>query len=848
MSYGRLLQFDRALFGASDASVDMDSLVRLCFSGIPEVNGLRGLCWQVLLGYLPPDRRTWTQVLRSRRRAYVQLVEEIADSVDGTGSKAQSLLDQIRADIQRTMPDIAALRNQVDGANENNSNDEDDDGRCNTIVSDLTALSMESADSCATIAPGAIQQQQKQWGRRRSSAVLSAGYVEESNSSSPCSGINRLRRSLGEKVAAATAAEDGKTEAIVQGGGRQTSGGKLKRWLQSQPQTHAEALARILFVHGQFNKGVGYVQGMNELLAPLYYVLISGRCATGAQAMAASEADAFHLFILAMRGEHMDMFVSALDTAPSSPQAEHQQRSISEQELQFHHQRAVAAAKAHGSAIALPVAACGERNKQRRGNAACRNGAGCETGSETGGLQRIIRHWWESSVRTADVQLWSRLEALGVHPEHFAVRWLLVWGAREFALPDVLVLWDSLMANRARLAAHADDSEMEQTNAREVSGSAEAGGSAMCLNISQAITWPATEAALGRNGGFSAPAQERQSGEFSAMRTGIGRLQCEVRARRGVSGDDGDRSQLGFLFDFFTAVLVAMRGWLLASPFEKCISLLQQLPRDVPELDMHALLDAALRRRSERADSRAAKACRAVLSTVDRTALGLAAAAGADDLRGLEALDALYGPSISRQVLGDAGPGTRSAAIAGGGKVSRFFGQLSGRIGQTMQTLFNDADGSSPAEVDCLLLVQPVPRSSPAAVAVYEVAHFDSHTLVATVVSLGECDASHPSLASVRCAAAPDSSAPPVVTVRLPAPYAAAHIRKNSRDGGRLVRGPTHRSTPNFGMEQKQLRAEGNRPEKPWWAANDDAAAHRNPLAAPVRIELCDYDSDSDIY
>ncbi|KAJ2528244.1 hypothetical protein EV175_007472, partial [Coemansia sp. RSA 1933] len=110
------------------------------------------------------------------------------------------------------------------------------------------------------------------------------------------------------------------------------------------------------------------------------------------------------------------------------------------------------------------------------------------------------------------------------------------------------------------------------------------------------------------------------------------------------------------------------------------------------------------------------------------------------------------------------------------------------------------------------------------------------------------CDASHPSLASVRCAAAPDSRAPPVVTVRLPAPYAAAHVRKNSRDGGRLVRGPTHRSTPNFGMGQKQLRAEGNRPEKPWWAADDGAAAHRNPLAAPVRIELCDYDSDSDIY
>lgn len=36
---------------------------------------------------------------------------------------------------------------------------------------------------------------------------------------------------------------------------------------------HWEAVERILFIYSQLNKGVGYVQGMNEILAPLYYIL-----------------------------------------------------------------------------------------------------------------------------------------------------------------------------------------------------------------------------------------------------------------------------------------------------------------------------------------------------------------------------------------------------------------------------------------------------------------------------------------------------------------------------------------------------------------------------------------------
>ena len=36
-------------------------------------------------------------------------------------------------------------------------------------------------------------------------------------------------------------------------------------------ESHSDALARILFIYARLNKGIKYVQGMNEILAVIYY-------------------------------------------------------------------------------------------------------------------------------------------------------------------------------------------------------------------------------------------------------------------------------------------------------------------------------------------------------------------------------------------------------------------------------------------------------------------------------------------------------------------------------------------------------------------------------------------------
>ncbi|KAF9121376.1 hypothetical protein BGW39_010576, partial [Mortierella sp. 14UC] len=72
---------------------------------------------------------------------------------------------------------------------------------------------------------------------------------------------------------------------------------------------HWEAIERILFIYAKLNPGVGYVQGMNEILGPLYYLLANDPDEAN---RAHAEAESFWLFHLLM-AHFRDHFVRSLD-------------------------------------------------------------------------------------------------------------------------------------------------------------------------------------------------------------------------------------------------------------------------------------------------------------------------------------------------------------------------------------------------------------------------------------------------------------------------------------------------------------------------------------------------------
>jgi Rab-GTPase-TBC domain len=75
-----------------------------------------------------------------------------------------------------------------------------------------------------------------------------------------------------------------------------------------------QALQRLLFVFSKLNSGLKYVQGMNELVAPLYMVFCTD--APNEDAAKGAEADAFFCFIRVLTvSETRDLYCKTLDTA-----------------------------------------------------------------------------------------------------------------------------------------------------------------------------------------------------------------------------------------------------------------------------------------------------------------------------------------------------------------------------------------------------------------------------------------------------------------------------------------------------------------------------------------------------
>lgn len=45
--------------------------------------------------------------------------------------------------------------------------------------------------------------------------------------------------------------------------------------MEEGQEAHWEIVQRILFLYAKLNPGQGYVQGMNEIIGPIYYVFAS---------------------------------------------------------------------------------------------------------------------------------------------------------------------------------------------------------------------------------------------------------------------------------------------------------------------------------------------------------------------------------------------------------------------------------------------------------------------------------------------------------------------------------------------------------------------------------------------
>lgn len=213
----------------------------------------------------------------------------------------------------------------------------------------------------------------------------------------------------------------------------------------SQMGPSGDALVRILFVFAKLHPKIAYVQGLNELVAPLFYVVSNDRQLPGSKETVPGDAPA------------------------SKGESEPEQDVELEPELEPEPELALNS----GDAFAPPTASFEECDTffcfmlllepiQSWFVAECEEDgldANAEgSGSACGGMYNsglpgvtIAFSQYETMLEGHDPELVAHLRRLGIKPEYYALRWLTMYFAQDFALPEVLRLWDSLLASPHRV-------------------------------------------------------------------------------------------------------------------------------------------------------------------------------------------------------------------------------------------------------------------------------------------------------------------------------------------------------------------------------------------------------------
>lgn len=293
---GRAQEFWRAMHASADADqppglID-ESVVRayLFDYGCPEQpSGSRGLLWKLLLGYLPWDRRQWHSRLTEQRAAYESFVREL------TSNPFDDLDQPAAGDAKATTSTVAssgARSGTLKFEKASAMNDPLSDPLSSLKSTPLTTNTASAASTAATAATeskwaayykdNAIRDEiEKDVRRTYSTFHFFAQRVRPVESSAEevrrADAAERARIAAGGAASARSTPTDMPTHMLFEYGAgvpsipRVDTASSAKR--ARADETHHDVIQRILFIYAKLHPAVRYIQGMNELLAPIYYVV-----------------------------------------------------------------------------------------------------------------------------------------------------------------------------------------------------------------------------------------------------------------------------------------------------------------------------------------------------------------------------------------------------------------------------------------------------------------------------------------------------------------------------------------------------------------------------------------------
>ncbi|KAH9621231.1 hypothetical protein KSS87_005100, partial [Heliosperma pusillum] len=236
------------LVEVSKKVINMKEVRRLAAMGVPDGPGVRSTVWKLLLGYLPSDRAMWPAELAKKRLQYKHFKDDLLMTPFGF----LNVYVASQSEITRRLEQSAILDNdELKGGS-----------RCllsrSEVTQDEHPLSLDQ------------------------SSVWNLFFQDTEI-------IEQIDRDVK------------RTHPDMQFFSGDTSLAK----------SNQESMRSILIVFAKLNPGIRYVQGMNEILAPLYYVF---RSDPDEHYAAAAEADTFFCFVELLSG-FRDNFCQQLDNS-----------------------------------------------------------------------------------------------------------------------------------------------------------------------------------------------------------------------------------------------------------------------------------------------------------------------------------------------------------------------------------------------------------------------------------------------------------------------------------------------------------------------------------------------------
>ncbi|OBS81035.1 hypothetical protein A6R68_20763 [Neotoma lepida] len=256
-----------------EPSIVLEKLRELSFSGIPCEGGLRCLCWKILLNYLPLERASWTSILAKQRGLYSQFLREmIIQPGIAKANMGVSREDVTFEDHVNPLPVSSGCPNQVvqqpPGTFLLRLALEQPYPR---LCPDISFFQRATEYPCLLILDP--QNEFETLRKRVEQTTLKSQTMSSPHKNSAPPALNEY-------------------EVLPNG-----------------CEAHWEVVERILFIYAKLNPGIAYVQGMNEIVGPLYYTFATD---PNSEWKEHAEADTFFCFTNLM-AEIRDNFIKSLD-------------------------------------------------------------------------------------------------------------------------------------------------------------------------------------------------------------------------------------------------------------------------------------------------------------------------------------------------------------------------------------------------------------------------------------------------------------------------------------------------------------------------------------------------------